>query len=472
VSDAAEPAATKAAKVLRFSALWNGSNWVEPAYVSLDKSGCLASLSDRRPAGADDVEEINGYAIPGFQNAHSHAFQYAMAGLAENQPPGSVDDFWSWREAMYALALKITPEQMECVAAMAYAEMVRHGYTAVVEFHYLHHDPDGRPYKKTSEMGERLMVAAEAAGIHLTLAPVLYRQGGFNKEPSAPQRRFVSPSLTAFEALRASTRAAAKGRQDVTVAAAAHSVRAVAGEELEEWLKLAPASGDGPIHIHVSEQRREVEESIANLGQRPVAWVLQRAADSKRLALVHATHIDDAEIQALVQSRATVVVCPSTEGNLGDGLFPLLAYAAAGGKGVAIGTDSHVGLNPLEELRWLDYGQRLKVEQRNPLLRLDGGDSGVVLFGGATSAGRAARGELADPFAVGQPFDVVVADPDHPTMISKPPARRLSALIFSGDTGNYLGVMRRGSWLVERGRHKRYDAIRSRYRSTIAALTR
>jgi formimidoylglutamate deiminase len=463
----------RAMRVLRFSALWNGAQWIEPAYVALDSAGCVAGVTDRRPPDVEDVETINGYGVPGFQNAHSHAFQYAMAGLAENRPAAQQDDFWSWREAMYSLALKISPEQMECVAAMAYAEMVRHGYTSVVEFHYLHHDPEGRPYKRRSEMGERLMAAAEAAGIHLTLAPVLYRQGGFGKEPSAAQRRFVCPSLAEFEALREATRNAAKGRADVLVAAAAHSVRAVAAEELAEWLKLPARAGDGPVHIHVSEQRREVEEALAHLGKRPVAWVLGEAADPGRLALVHATHVDEAEVRLLAGSAATVVICPSTEGNLGDGFVPLLAYAAAGGRGVAIGTDSHIGMSPLEELRWLDYGQRLKAEQRNPLCGPHGDDSGLVLMTGATKSGRIAAGfGTGEPFAPGQPFDVAVVDPEHPTMTAKPPARRLAALIFGGDASSFLGVIRRGAWLIERGRHKRHDAIKARYRATIAALTR
>lgn len=463
----------RAKKVLRFSALWNGTQWVEPAYVSLDAAGCVVDIADHRPPDAEDVGEINGYAIPGFQNAHSHAFQYAMAGLAENRPASALDDFWSWREAMYSLALKISPEQMECVAAMAYAEMVRHGYTAVVEFHYLHHDPEGRPYKRRAEMGERLMTAAEAAGIHLTLAPVLYRQGGFGKEPSAAQRRFVCRSLEDFESLREATRKVAKGRADVRVAAAAHSVRAVAAEELAEWLRLPAQAGDGPIHIHVSEQRREVEEALQYLGKRPVAWVLDQTPDAGRLALVHATHVDDTEVKRLATSPATVVICPSTEGNLGDGFFPLLGYAAAGGKGVAIGTDSHIGLSPLEELRWLDYGQRLKAEQRNPLCGPHGDDSGYVLMTGATKSGRAAMGfGSGEPFAAGQPFDAAIVDPEHPTMTAKPPARRLAALIFGGDASSFLGVMRRGAWLIERGRHKRHDVIKARYRATIAALTR
>lgn len=457
-------------KHLRCSGLLTSKGWVEPAYVTLDDDGLVVSVSAKKPAAPATWDKVNGFVVPGFQNAHSHAFQYAMGGMAEHLPKDQAsDDFWSWREAMYRLAGKVTPDHVERVASMLYAEMLRFGYTAVAEFHYLHHDAEGRPYKHAAEMGQRLMAAAEAVGIHLTLVPVLYRQGGFNQKASAGQRRFLSQSLDAYLELLAATRAAAKGKDDVVVGFGAHSLRAADAEEIKQLFGSAEA---GPIHVHIAEQQREVDDCVRHLGRRPVAWLLENVKPSSRLSLVHATHVDAAELQGMVAGNVNLVVCPSTEGNLGDGFFPLREFVEMGGE-FAIGSDSHIGLNPLEELRWFDYGQRLKLEKRNVLCRNGGDDSGQVIHDLAWRRGRLAMGLPADDyFAPGQPFDGVALDPEHPMLCSRPPERRLSALIYGGDPTCFLGTIRRGVWVVEKQRHRHFDGLKQAYVKTLSDLSR
>jgi formimidoylglutamate deiminase len=452
-------------KALRCKGLWDGRGWRHDVTVRLDADGCVAGFEE---GAAPAAEAVDGYVLPGFPNAHSHAFQYAMAGLAEHLPAGAAqDDFWSWREAMYGLAGRIDPEAMEAVAAQLYAEMLRHGITAVAEFHYLHHDPQGRPYAALAEMGARLMAAAETAGIELTLLPVLYQRGGFGKPATPGQRRFLSATRDDYLRLVEASRAAARGRTDVRVGLAVHSLRAAATDDA---LEILGQRGAGPVHLHIAEQRKEVDDCLAQLGARPVAWLLDHADVDERMHLVHATHVTDEETRRLAATRAHVVLCPSTEGNLGDGFFPLAEYHAAGGR-YAIGTDSHIGLSPLEELRWIDYGQRLRSERRNVVCRSPGDDSGEQIYLRTWTAGRAALGDASPvPFAVGAAFDAVVVDPEHPVVLGKPAARRLSAIVYGGDAALVRGVMRRGTWVVEGGRHARHDAIRKAFARAVARI--
>ncbi len=457
-------------KNLRCSGLLTAAGWIEPAYVMLDDDGLVLSVSAEKPAGTFTWENVSGFVVPGFQNAHSHAFQYAMGGLAEHLPNDAAsDDFWSWREAMYQLAGKVTPDHVEAIAAMLYCEMLRFGYTAVAEFHYLHHDPDGRAYKNTVEIGQRLMAAAETAGIHLTLIPVLYRQGGFNQQASPGQRRFLTSSLDDYLSLVGKTRAAAKGRSDLVVGFGAHSLRAADVEEIKHLFQSAEA---GPAHIHIAEQKKEVDDCVRLLGRRPVTWLLENVDPSNRLSLVHSTHADSSELKGMITGNVNLIVCPSTEGNLGDGFFPLREFIELGGE-FAIGSDSHIGLNPLEELRWFDYGQRLKLEKRNVLCRVGGDDSGRIIHHMTWRRGRMAMGLAADDyFAPGQPFDGVALDPEHPILCSRPAERRLSALIYGGDPTCFLGTFRRGEWLVQKQKHRYLDKVKASFVKTLSELYR
>jgi len=454
-------------KVWRFEALLREDGWLSPAYVTLDAAGRTQAIGERRPKGAGEMERVPGYAVPGIPNAHSHAFQFAMAGLAERLAVAD-DDFWSWREAMYGLALTISPDELEAVAAMLYAEMLRQGYTAVAEFHYLHRDPDGRPYADPAELGARLAAAAEQTGIRLTLVPVYYRTGDFGEPASPRQRRFLFEDLDDYWRLwKASQAAVAKvGGQ---MGAGVHSLRAASSEDALALLRDAPP--ETPRHIHIAEQRREVERCLAYLGQRPVAWLLDHSQPDARFCLVHATHLTEQETNRLAASGATVCLCPSTEGNLGDGFFPLRDYQSKDGRW-AIGSDSHVGLNPMEELRWLDYGQRLRLEKRNALCRRVGDDSGQQAYRRALLGGRAAVGQSAAAFfPLDEPFDALVLDPRQPAFAGRPLDRVLSGLVYRGDSACLLGTVIDGAWAVKDGRHVRAEPIFRAYRRAIDALS-
>ncbi|REJ75673.1 MAG: formimidoylglutamate deiminase [Acidobacteria bacterium] len=390
-----------------FKAILQSDGWVENARISTDDKGVITSIES-----GEDSNAASGYVIPGFRNCHSHAFQYAMAGLAERHDRDSGrDDFWGWRNTMYELALSLDPDQVEQIATMLYKELVRHGYTHVCEFHYLHHDKDGSPYGNLAEMGERLIAAAEAARINLTLLPVFYQKGGFGKDPLPEQRRFISRTLIDYASLLQHTIEACKHSEYASAGIAVHSLR---GVDPEDVVRTAEDLGaELPFHIHISEQVKEVDECIEHLGLRPVEWFLRKIAVSDRFNLVHATHITDREARGIVKSGASVVLCPSTEGNLGDGIFPLKEFQDAGGRW-SIGTDSHIGLSPFEELRLLDYGQRL-ISHRRDTFTGSSESSGENAIRSAFFAGVNATGEeTSEYFEVGKPLNACVIRDDVP----------------------------------------------------------
>ncbi|MGI4872663.1 MAG: formimidoylglutamate deiminase [Janthinobacterium lividum] len=428
-----------------FSSLLLQAGWLSPAYVGVDAQGIIRYLSAEAPAepGAT-VQTVPGAAVPGFQNAHSHAFQYGMAGQAEQHAVGARDDFWSWREAMYACAETFSPAQTEQVATTLYRHLLRNGYTSVVEFHYLHHDPTGRPYANLAEMGERLVAAAQAAGIKITLVPVFYQKGDFGREPQPRQRRFISPTLDDYLRLLESSRPAVAHYERARLGFGVHSLRAV--EAADVLATHAQGPPDLPFHLHAAEQTLEVERCQAHLGARPVEWLLDNLPLSERFHLVHCTHMTPAETTRLAQSGAQVVLCPGTEGNLGDGIFPLVQYAEAGGRW-SIGTDSHISLNPLEDLRWLDYGQRLLHHRRNIFA-----DGATVLVGQTYFAGLRAAGRTAtDYFALGQPLDAVVYDLSQPLLAQSGAQHLLSAIVYTADPSAILGTLVDGQWAYRAG---------------------
>jgi formiminoglutamate deiminase len=339
--------------------------------------------------------------VPGMSNLHSHAFQRAMAGLAEHRGSGE-DSFWSWRTAMYAAALAMTPEDVEAVAAFLYCEMLEAGFTRVGEFHYLHHAEDGTSYRNIAEMAERIAAAAQLAGTRLTLLPVLYAHSGFGGlPPSGAQRRFINTS-DGFAALVEASRKAVKPLEGSVVGIAPHSLRAVTPDELALVVELA---GNGPIHIHVAEQVKEVDDCIAWSGARPVEWLLSNAPVGPNWCVIHATHMNYAETEALAATGAVAGLCPVTEANLGDGIFPAQAFVAAGGK-FGIGTDSNVLVGLAEELRQLEYSQRLAHRRRN-VLAPESGSTGRALLDRALAGGASALGAQAPELLAGAPADLV-----------------------------------------------------------------
>lgn len=450
--------------VYKFKGILMQKGWTLPAFVGVDGSGQIQYLSDTAPGGYDGpVEEVPGYGLPGFRNSHSHAFQYAMAGQAEHHRAGIQDDFWSWREAMYWCALAMRPDTMEAIATQLYAEMLRYGYTHVAEFHYLHHDESGKPYAHLAEMGERLIAAAAAAGIKITLIPVWYQRGDFGKPPFPRQKRFICESLEDYARLLDASRRCIGHYQKARLGYGVHSLRAVDPPEIVRALAVAQ---DLPFHLHLSEQLREVETCVEYLGLRPAAWLLENLPVDSRFHLVHCTHLNDAEVEGLARSGAHVVLCPGTEGNLGDGIFRLRDFARAHGRW-SIGTDSQISLNPLEDLRWLDYGQRLITHQRNTF-----DDGAQVLINTTWDAGNHALGISAqtDFFAIGQALDAVVVKDSSPMLSPSSPQHLLSAVLYTMDSSSILGTMVDAHWVVKNGQHQDAALIRGQYDVAIRKL--
>lgn len=454
-------------KKYAIKSLLQRQGWLQNVIVCVDNKGIITSISENTVDNS--AIQFNGFALPGFQNAHSHAFQYAMAGLAEVHQFSCVsDDFWSWREAMYKLALSVDPDQMEAIAAMLYSEMVRHGYTNVAEFHYVHHDENGKPYSNLAEMGSRMVSAAKTAGINITLVPIFYQKGGFGQAPNDRQKRFISPDIDSYLRLLESSKKACEYYDGANIGIGIHSLRGVEPADVAEIAKSGPQ--DLPFHIHVSEQLKEIEDSMSYLGKRPVEWLLENVDLNDRFHLVHATHLTDKETVEIAKSNANIVLCPSTEGNLGDGLFPLSNYQNAGGSW-SIGTDSHIGLNPLEELRILDYGQRLITHKRNTFTSKVQGDSGMFALDMATISGRKAMNNFnSNYFEVGQSFNASIISKESPLLNLSSSENLLSSILYTADASNQLTTIVNGEKLIEHGQHIGRDKIAQRFTETIRQL--
>ncbi len=445
--------------------LFDGTRWQRRVTLEVDAEGSLSSIRPKTRA-PEDAEVLSGPVVPGMPNLHSHAFQRAMAGLAEIRGP-SEDDCWSWREAMYRLAARLDPEALEAVAAQAFVEMLTAGYTSVCEFHYLHRDPDGAHYADRAELGKRILAAAAASGIGITLLPVLYQHGGFDRrELTRRQRRFY---LSSEEFIDLTVRIAAATEADPNQAwgFAFHSLRAVAPEVLSEVrAALDPAV---PVHIHVAEQQAEVTECVAHLGRRPVAWLTRNVELGPGWTLIHATHMDADETEAVARSGAVVGLCPTTEANLGDGLFPLEAYLSAGGV-FGIGSDSQVSISPIEELRWLEYGRRLVSGRRNTVASAADPRCGTGLWRRSLVGGARATGRPIGQMTAGARADWLVIDPQAAQMVSLEADAILDLLVFSGNRCPVRDVMVGGRWRVRDGHHPGAEAVRRRFLETTRRL--
>jgi formimidoylglutamate deiminase len=396
--------------------------------------------------------------VPGIANLHSHAFQRAMAGLAERQT-NPEDSFWTWRETMYRFAARFDPDTLNAVAAQLYVEMLEAGYTSVCEFHYLHHAPDGRPYADPAAMSRALVAAARETGIRLTLLPVLYMSGGFDGRALGERQRRFGHEVDGFLALLDMLRA---GEDDMLrVGCALHSLRAVPADAMRDVLAALPVAS--PIHIHIAEQLGEVQDCIALRGARPVEWLLANAAVDRHWTLVHATHLTGAEVQGIAGSGATVAICPTTEANLGDGLFPLRPYLDAGGRW-GVGSDSQISVSPVEELRWLEYGQRLATRHRNIAVRVDSHSVGETLLRGVQDSAITATGNA----AVGD--DRITLDVDAPQFAGMTRDDAIDRWIFSGNRNLVRDVEVGGVQVVRDGRHRDRDAIAARYRVAMRQL--
>ncbi|MCJ2183007.1 formimidoylglutamate deiminase [Novosphingobium sp. 1949] len=447
------------------SALLPGG-WARDVRVGI-VDGKIASVAVE--ARAQDRDERHAIALPGMPNLHSHAFQRGMAGLAEWRGD-TADSFWTWREIMYRFVRTMTPEDVRAIAAMAMVEMLETGFTRLGEFHYLHHAPDGTPYANRAQMAGALAEAARASGIGLTLLPVFYAHSGFGGQaPGEGQRRFLH-DIEGFARTLEESRAALADLPDAVLGLAPHSLRAVTPEELHALEGLA---GSGPIHIHSAEQRREVDDCLAWSGARPVEWLLANANVDARWCLVHATHMTGAETRALAASGAVAGLCPITEANLGDGLFPAPAFLDAGGR-FGIGSDSNVRIDASEELRLLEYGQRLGAQARNVWARGAGESSGGALWRGALAGGAqalgVARGGVAAGIALGNSADILTLDADHPALAARAGDALIDGFVFAGGSGVLDCVWRHGEKVVVKGIHRDRPAIRERFISTLQRL--
>ncbi|NIK49158.1 formimidoylglutamate deiminase [Variibacter gotjawalensis] len=432
--------------------------WAQEVRV-LIADGAFSRIDVGVPPEAGDERYSIG--VPGMPNLHCHAFQRGMAGLSETRGPSS-DSFWTWREVMYRFLEALTPEDVEAIAALAYCEMLETGFTRVGEFHYLHHGPDGQPYDNIAEMAERIAAAANLTGIGLTLLPSLYVHGGFGgQNPDPGQRRFIN-SVDQFAKLHEASRAATESVEGSVVGIAPHSLRAVTPDELFAAIEIGGAS---PIHIHVAEQIKEVAACLAWSERRPVQWLLENMPVDTRWCFIHATHMTPDETAKLSYSGAVAGLCPLTEASLGDGTFNGATFAGAGGL-YGVGSDSNILIGAADELRQLEYSQRLQYRQRNVMTTQEGASTGETLYRSALEGGARALG-AASAIVVGNEANVVTLDVEHPSLIGRPAEQILDSWIFAAGSGGRANAVQdvwsRGQKVVANGRHIARDAIARRY---------
>lgn len=432
------------------------AGWARDVLLQWDAAGRLLAVTPDATPEPDTVRAA-GPVLPGMPNLHSHAFQRAFGGLTEYRGQAQ-DSFWSWRTLMYRFAAAVTPEQLEAIATGLYVEMLEGGYTSVCEFHYVHHDRDGRPYADDATLSRCLLRAAQRTGIGLTLLPVLYQASGFGgTPPREEQRRFIRSTdsmLRLLQQLHPQCEA-----QGARLGLAPHSLRAVPPDSLREALAgLAALDAGAPVHIHVAEQPAEVDACLAWSGQRPVDWLLDHAPVDARWCLVHATHMTPAEGARAARSGAVAGLCPTTEANLGDGIFELPGWRAAQGRW-GLGSDSHASVNAAEELMLLEYGQRLHTGQRNVAAGAAQPFVATAMMLEATAGGAQAAGRAVAGLATGQGADFVVLDAAHPLLDGLPsPDAMLSAHVFASHRDTAIeSVWAGGRRQVRHGRHLLHD---------------
>ena len=442
--------------------------WAKNVRLDVDASGVLSAVSP--DASATGAARLAGPVLPGICNLHCHAFQRAMAGLTERRS-ATADSFWTWRDVMYRFATRLTPEDLEAIAAHLYIELLKGGYTSVCEFHYVHHDANGRPFANRAEMSERLVRAAARAGIGLTLLPVLYQTANFGGvPPHEGQRRFVT-TIDEFLGIVRALRDLGNGDPNLRIGIAPHSLRAVPPDALADAIRGMDAiDAAAPIHIHVAEQTKEVDDCVAWSGRRPVEWLLANHAVSSRWCLVHATHLADEETAALAHSGAVAGLCPTTEANLGDGFFPLPAFLAQRGA-FGVGSDSNVATSGVEELRMLEYGQRLLHRRRSIAASATVPSPGLALYQGAVAGGARASGRPIAGLAPGQRADLLVVDADAPLVSGRGPDELLDAMVFAGNANLIRDVFVGGRQVIAEGRHAKEATVRAGYRAVAERLT-
>jgi formimidoylglutamate deiminase len=450
---------------LFFPTMFSGSEWLNDALIDIDKNGIIKSLvSEVKSSDADEV--FSGTCLPGMPNLHSHAFQRAMVGLSEISSSGE-NNFWTWQKVMYEFLTKLSPEDLEAIACQLYVEMLKGGYTSVAEFHYLHNDKNGDRFENPSEMSDRIFAASNQTGIGLTHLPVLYAHGGFGAlAPHEGQKRFLQ-NINQFQFLLEKLKKHYGNDNQRKIGMALHSLRAVSPEMAKDAVALM---SEEPIHIHISEQTKEVDQCVDWSGKRPVEWLLENINVDRRWCLIHATHMTDAEIIALAQTHAAVGLCPTTEANLGDGLFSLKKFMCQKGK-IGIGSDSNTSVDVAEELRLLEYGQRLTLKRRNIGAISEGDSTGETLFKAALSGGSQALNQPIGSLTPGHRADIIVLNNQHPVLFGRTGSAIIDSWIFTGGRELISDVFVAGQHLVKNHRHIRQEDIERFYLKTIKSLT-
>ncbi|XVO87834.1 formimidoylglutamate deiminase [Pseudomonas palleroniana] len=423
------------------------NGWANDVRLEVGADGLLTKVEVN--ASADAAERLRGPVLAGMPNLHSHAFQRAMAGLAEVAGNPN-DSFWTWRDLMYRMVGKINPDQLHVIARQLYIEMLKAGYTSVAEFHYVHHDASGQPYADRTELSRQISQAAASSGIGLTLLPVLYTHAGFGGQaPNDGQRRFINSTENYLD-LQARLKPILATQPAQALGLCFHSLRAVTPQQISAV--LAASDKTCPVHIHIAEQQKEVDDCLAWSGKRPLQWLYDNVEVDERWCLVHATHADADEVKRMAQSRAIAGLCLTTEANLGDGIFPAVDFLAQGGR-MGIGSDSHVSLSVVEELRWLEYGQRLRDQRRNRLYRSDQPMVGRTLFDAALDGGTQALGQPIGRLEVGKRADWIVLDGSDPYLATAVDDGILNRWLFAGGDRQVRDVLVNGKWVVRDGHH-------------------
>ena len=426
-------------KKFYFKELLQENGWKKNVRICTNKDGLITEILDEYKG--KDYDETIEIAIPGIPNAHSHAFQYGMAGMTENHPLKSSSDFWTWRKTMYDLALNIEPEDLQNIATMLYSEMLRNGYTHVAEFHYLHHDKKGEKYENIGEMGERILIAAKEVGMELTLVPIYYNQGNFNKDHLPEQRRFISENTDDYIKLLEKSQEICKIYNGYS-AIGVHSIRAVKDYIFKE---INYYNNDKlPFHLHISEQKKEIDDCLSHYKCRPVEWLYNNNEIGINHHLVHATHLNKNEINLISKNNSNVILCPITEANLADGFFNFNDYQNKMGQW-CIGSDSHIGLSPLEEIRWLDYGVRLQTNSRKTFKSSSSGNAGHIAMNSIFFNGMKAMGiNRKSFFEKGYSLNFLEINKQQPLIKTCETDNMINTIFYSGDIRTIKNTYTRG----------------------------
>ncbi len=448
--------------------------WAENVLLTIDDLGYITALEENSSMPNDfSGELISNSIIPGMVNNHSHAFQWAMAGLAEQSGKGS-DSFWSWRKIMYDFVSKITPDDLETIATALYMQMLKAGYTSVGEFHYLHHDANGEHFSNQAEMSQRIFEAAKNSGINLTLLPVFYRYSGFSEQaPNDGQKRFIHTQEEYAKLLDAISKLAGDYQQNFGIAP--HSLRAVNRSDIEFAInhldKLTEQSSiQAPVHIHIAEQLKEVDDCLAHYGKRPVTWLSENFELNSRWCLVHATHMNASEVKKVAKSKAVVSICTTTEANLGDGFFAMMDYKDHSG-GWGIGSDSHISVNATEELRWLEYQNRLRTNSRTVFTDGDDSSNGYWLWRNAVRGGSQSLANRSGELALNKKADFLVLNNNDMALVGKKNDQLIDAFIFNQQFNQPLqSVWVSGNKVIEGAQHPYQESVCENYRRVLKKL--